>query len=107
MKKPSLPSFVVPLEVAWLTCVGVVADDLAEFDAAEEVLIGLGDLTEDGVRAHVLDVGLDERSALLDGLDDFLLASDGLVDEGVLPGGQLARGQDVLLRLFLAEWAGS
>ena len=85
--------------------VGVVADDLAELDASEEVLVGLGDLAEDGVGPHVLDVGFDEGSALLDGLDDLLFAHDGLIDEGVLPGGQLARGQDVLLRLFLAEEA--
>ncbi len=83
--------------------VGVVADDLAELDAAEEVLIRFGDLAEDGIGAHVLDVGLDERSPLLDGLDNFLLAQDGLIDKGTLSRGQLARGKYVLLRLLLAK----
>ena len=86
MKKPSLPSLRFPWRLR-VDGVGVVADDLAEFDAAEEVLIRFGDLTEDRVGPHVLDVGLDERSPLLDGLDDFLLADDGLIDESVLCGG--------------------
>ena len=80
----------------------VVADDLAEVDAGEVVLIGQRYLEEDRIRPHVLDVGLDDRSALLDDLDDLLFPDDGLVDEGVLSSGQLPCRRLVLVILLLA-----
>ena len=91
-------------EVAFVILVGVVVDDLAEVDARQEVLIGLGDLEQDRIGLHVLDVGLHQRRALLDHLDDFLLAQDRLVDQGILRGGELAPRHGVLGRgLLLAE----
>ena len=83
--------------------VGVVADDLAEFDAAEEVLVGLGNLAEHGIGPHVLDVGFDEWSALLNGFDDVLFADDGLVDKSVLARREFARRHAVIDLLLLAE----
>ena len=91
------------LEVALVLVVLVVVDDLAEVDAREEVLVGLGHLEEHRIGLHVLDVGLDERSALLDDLDHFLLADDRLVDQGILGRRQLAPGHCVLVGLLLAE----
>src|SRR5580692_8018703 len=58
--------------------VGVVVDDAFEVDAAKEVLVGLGNLAQEWIGFHVLDIGLDERSPLFDRLDDDLLAHDGL-----------------------------
>ena len=63
----------------------------------EEVLVGLGNLAQNGIGPHVLDVGLDERSPLLDGLDDVLLARDGLIDQRVLRCGRLARSRENIL----------
>src|ERR1700682_268906 len=83
--------------------ISVIIDDLAELHATQEVLVRVRNLSQDSVGAHVLDVSLHQRRAVLDGLHDFLLASDGLVDQSVLAGGQLARGQNVLLGLLLAD----
>ncbi len=55
------------------------------------------------VGLHVLDVGLDQRSALLDDLDDFFLADDRFVDQRILGGGEFAARHGVLLRLLFAE----
>src|ERR1700723_3450308 len=66
--------------------VGVVVDDAFEVDAAKEVLVGLGNLAQEWIGFHVLDIGLDERSPLFDRLDDDLLAHDGLVDQRILCG---------------------
>jgi len=82
---------------------GPVADDFAELNPTEEVLVGLGDLTQDWIGLHVLNVGFEERSTVLDGLDDLFLTEDGLVDQRVLASGELARGQDVLILLLLAD----
>ncbi len=83
--------------------VGLVADDLVELDACEVVLVGLRDLAEDRIGLHVLNVGFDEGSPLLDGLDDLLFAHDGLVNKGALRGGELACRQDILWLLLLAD----
>jgi len=70
--------------VALVDLIGAVANDLAELHAAQEVLIGVRDLTDNGVRLHVLDVGFDERRPLLDNLDDLFFATDCLIDQGIL-----------------------
>ena len=64
---------------------------------------GNGDLTEDGIRRHLLDVGFEDGSAILDGLDDYLFASDGLVDKSVLRRRELTGGQEILVGLFLSD----
>ena len=72
-----------------LRFVGLVEEALAEVDAAERVLVAYGDLVELDVGTGVLDVGLDQRSALLDRLDQDLFLPDGLLHERGLIRGQL------------------
>jgi hypothetical protein len=57
------------------------------------------DLAQDRIRFHVLDVGLNERSALLDGLDD-LFTRDRLIDEDVLSRSELGCRQNILRDFF-------
>src|SRR6185437_2196158 len=70
--------------------------------AGQEVLVGLRDLEQHRIGSHVLDIGFDERSTLLDHLDDLFFPTDGLVDQGVLRRGELA-ARHLLLDLLLAE----
>ena len=86
--------------------VRIVADDLAEVDAAQKVLVGCWDLQQRRIRPHVLDVGLNQRCTILDYLDHLGLARDCLVDQGVLRRRELARGQ-IVFRLLLAEQGNS
>ena len=83
--------------------VGLVADDLVELDACEMMLVGLGNLAENRIWLHVLDVGFNERGPLFDSLDDHLFARDGFIDERALRRGELARRQDILWLLLLTD----
>ena len=62
----------------------VLTDDLAKIDACEEVDVTIDGLAHDGVWTHVLDVGLNDRAALPERLNDNRLTSDGFVDQGIL-----------------------
>jgi hypothetical protein len=92
-----------PLRGVLINSVGAVANDVFEVDTSEEVLVRLGDLTEDGIRLHILNVGLDQRRAFFDRLDDDLFADDGFIDEGVLRRGGFAVRRDVAILLLLAR----
>ena len=72
-----------------LRLIGLVEEALAEVDAAERVLIAHGNLVELYIGPGVLDVGLHQRSALLDRLDQNLLLPNGLLHERGLIRGQL------------------
>ena len=61
--------------------VGLVEKALAEVDAAQHVLVGDRHLVELDVRPGVLDVGLHQRRALLNVLDQHLFAADGLLHQ--------------------------
>ena len=75
---------------------------LLELDAPKEVLVGFGNLAQNRIGLHVLDVGLDERSPLLDSLDDDLLADDRLVDQRVLRCRWFARSREIVVFLLLS-----
>ncbi len=81
------------------------ADDLAEVDASEEVLVRQRRLEHDGIGLHVLDVGFDERRTRPYLLDDDAFADDGFIDERVLRSGRLASDRGVV-DLLLAEREG-
>src|SRR5437763_4504214 len=82
--------------------VRLIIDDVLKINAAEEVLVRFGDLTQERIGLHVLDISLNERSPLLDSLDDHLLASDRLVDERVLRWRRFARSREIVVLLLLS-----
>jgi len=71
--------------------VGLVDKALAEVHAAQNVLVFNRHLVELHVGLGVLDVGLHQRRALLDVLDQHLLASHGALHQRGLLGGQRVR----------------
>ena len=79
--------------------VGLVEESLAEVHAAEHVVIRHGNCVELHIRLGVLNVGLHQRRALLDVLDQHLLLGDGLLHQRSLLGGKRAGGLE--LRLLL------
>jgi hypothetical protein len=69
------------------------------------VFVRLGYLDQGGVRLHVLDVGLDQRSAFLDGLNDFLLADDALSMSAFCAGVSFRPGMVSCSTFFLPKMA--
>ena len=82
----------------------LVEEAPAEVDAAQRVLVFDRHLVELHVGPRVLDVGLHQRRALLNGLDQHLFASDGSFHQRGLFGGELVRL--FVLRLLLCVRAG-
>ena len=80
--------------------VGSVKEALAEVDAAQHVLVGDRHLIELLVRLRVLNIGLHQRRALLNVLDQHLFAADSPLHQGSLLLRELVRLGELGFLLF-------
>ena len=71
--------------------VSLVEEALGKVDTAQRVLVVDRNLVKLDVGTRVLDIGLHQRRALLDILDQHFLARDGLYHQGGLFGSKLVR----------------
>jgi hypothetical protein len=80
--------------------VGLVEEALAEIDAAQHILVRDRHLIELDVRLGVLDIGLHQRRALLNILDQHLFAANGLLHQCCLLRRELMHLRILWLLLF-------